>query len=94
MRRSRLGFNLGLMAAHRYPDLVKHSKEHQVLVRTLADFRNKFEAGLVDFTSPVMPFLEDWFVDHMMRMDKPMGEFILAARAPKQKAARGIMVPA
>jgi len=82
-----------LMTAYAYPDLVKHAKEHQVLIRTLIDFKKKFEAGAVGFTTPIIPFLEQWLLDHILRTDKPMGGYISAPQAAAQAAKLGRQAP-
>lgn len=74
------------MSANHYPDIAKHMKEHLILVRTLTDFKKKFEKGTVTFTPSIITFLEEWLTRHMIHMDKPMGKFVSSMAAARVAA--------
>jgi hemerythrin-like metal-binding protein len=78
-----------LMAATAYPGIANHIEEHKVLLRTIVEFERLHERGAVEFTPSIMGFLEEWLVTHMLRLDKPMGEYLRAADAKSTSGEDG-----
>ena len=70
---SHFAFEERLMDKHDYPLSVQHKKEHQDLVRTVGEFKTKFERGDAALTAEVMGFLRDWLAKHIMNSDKTFG---------------------
>jgi hemerythrin-like metal-binding protein len=71
-----------------YADLERHRKEHGDLLKTVGDFKEKFEKGSLTLSVEVMDFLRDWLKNHILKSDKAAFDAIAAAaRAPKQSAA-------
>ena len=70
---SHFAFEERLMEQHKYPLSPQHKAEHKELVRTVADFKRKFELGDAALTSDVMGFLRDWLSRHIMNSDKMFG---------------------
>ena len=67
-------FEERLMEKHKYPLSPQHKQEHQDLVKTVGEFKAKFEHGDVTLTSEVMSFLRDWLTKHIMNSDKMFGK--------------------
>lgn len=76
-----------LMVATRYPGIANHTKEHEMLLRTIVEFERMHQRGAVEFTRSIMGFLEEWLVTHMLRIDKPMGEYLRTADAKSTSGA-------
>ncbi|MGO8678160.1 MAG: bacteriohemerythrin [Limisphaerales bacterium] len=68
-----------LMADNPYPEGARHKDEHRKLIKTVGDFRTQFDQGAVALTVPVMTFLQDWLVNHILHTDKAMGRHLTAA---------------
>jgi len=60
----------GLMAQHGYSGTARHREIHADLVRQLAELVDKFQQGTTTLTLPVMNFLEEWLVHHIMGEDQ------------------------
>jgi hemerythrin-like metal-binding protein len=60
----------GLMAQHGYSGAARHRAIHADLVRQLAELVDKFQQGTATLTLPVMTFLEEWLVQHIMGEDQ------------------------
>jgi hemerythrin-like metal-binding protein len=60
----------GLMAQHGYSGMARHRQIHADLVRQLAELVDKFQQCSASLTLPVMTFLEDWLVQHIMGEDQ------------------------
>jgi hemerythrin-like metal-binding protein len=69
------------MAARPYPEAAHHREEHKKLTKTVIEFKAKFDQGTIALTVPVMTFLEDWLVNHILCSDKAMGQHLSAAAA-------------
>jgi hemerythrin len=67
-------FEERLMEKHKYPMSPQHRQEHKDLVKTVGEFKTKFEQGDAALTSEVMTFLRDWLTKHIMNSDKMFGK--------------------
>lgn len=67
-------FEERLMDKHKYPMSPQHKQEHKELVKTVGEFKAKFEKGDAALTSEVMTFLRDWLSKHIMNSDKMFGK--------------------
>ena len=67
-------FEERLMDKHKYPMSPQHKQEHKDLVKTVGEFKAKFEKGDAALTSEVMTFLRDWLSKHIMNSDKMFGK--------------------
>ena len=63
-----------LMDQHKYPMSPEHKQEHKDLVKTVLDFKAKFEKGDAALTAEIMTFLRDWLTKHIMNSDKKFGK--------------------
>jgi len=60
-----------LMEACNYPHIQSHIQVHKVLVGQVQSFMDSFIKKDTGFNPKVLRiFMEDWFVDHIMKMDK------------------------
>jgi len=66
-------FEEQLMEKYDYPLATQHRREHRDLVRTVVDFRTRYEQGEFPLTDEVMVFLRDWLSRHIMNSDKTFG---------------------
>jgi hemerythrin len=68
-----------IMCAIGYPELEEHRKLHFELVETLSVKSGYFEAGQIP-VSEIIDFLQDWFLEHTVEVDKEIGTFYLTQR--------------
>ena len=59
-----------LFAQYSYPDSVKHTQEHQDLVKKVLDFKDKYEKGRSSINMELMMFLKNWLIHHILGSDK------------------------
>ena len=59
-----------------YPETDQHKTIHKELVAKVIDFQKQFEAGASELEMPLMEFLKDWLVDHIMKTDKKYVPFL------------------
>lgn len=71
-----------------YAELDRHRKEHADLLKTVVDFKTKFDQGAMALSVDVMNFLREWLKTHILKSDKAAFEAITAA-ASKAKAPIG-----
>ncbi len=64
-----------------YAGLEKHKKEHAGLLKTVGDFKLKYEKGAVVLSVELMNFLRDWLKNHILKEDKAAADAIAAASA-------------
>jgi hemerythrin len=53
-----------------YPDLEAHHREHRRFLTTLAAFNRDFRNGSKDFGDPILVFIKDWTVHHILNEDR------------------------
>lgn len=61
-----------LMDLHKYPATADHKQQHKDLVKTVSDFKAKFDKGDAALTDDLMNFLRDWLTKHIMNTDKAL----------------------
>ena len=61
-----------------YPELERHKKLHEELVRQVTEILIKIKKGEVITAHELMGFLQRWLLDHIMAEDKKIGEFFFA----------------
>lgn len=71
-----------LMDQHKYPAVADHKQQHKDLVKTVTDFKAKFDKGDANLSTEIMNFLRDWLTKHIMNTDKAL------ARDLKQKGVQ------
>jgi hemerythrin len=68
-----------LMQQNRYPDIVAHKKEHELLTAKVVDFQRNFDAGRIGVGVEVMQFLSGWLQGHIRGTDKKYVPFLHAS---------------
>ena len=53
-----------------YPDLLRHRREHERLMREIFELHGRYERGLPDAAEEVMGFLKSWLLEHILGFDK------------------------
>jgi hemerythrin len=66
-----------LMRTYKYPGYAQHKVEHQTLVNRVADFRRKFEAGMLTDAHDLASFLMGWLEGHILGTDKKYGPYLI-----------------
>ena len=59
-----------------YPDLQAHVAEHDVFIRKAYALQTDFRNGKLAMTLPVMEFLKDWLINHILKTDKKYMPFV------------------
>jgi hemerythrin len=59
----------------KYPDSLKHKKEHTDFVQTVTKFKTGFDEGNTMLSVKVMNFLQTWLRNHIKSTDKKYGPF-------------------
>ena len=70
-----------------YAGLDKHKKEHADLLKTVTEFKAKYDKGAVALSVEVMHFLRDWLKNHIVKSDKEAADAISAAARGGAKPA-------
>lgn len=65
-----------LFDTYGYPETDQHKEIHKKLVEKVIDFQRQFEAGASELEMPLMEFLKDWLVNHIMQTDKRYVSFL------------------
>lgn len=68
-----------LMSKHGYPQATAHKSEHDKFIKSIVDFKNKFEAGSGVVTIEILTFLRDWLTNHIQKTDKALVAVLPAA---------------
>lgn len=73
-----------LMERHGYPELSAHAASHEYLLLELADFDEKI-AGMGKLFQ--LKLTRDWLLQHIIKDDLPLGEFLRQKQAEQQDKA-------
>lgn len=65
-----------LLAKVNYPELAAQKKEHAVFIQKVHELQTQQRAGSIALTVPVMEFLKDWLVNHILVNDKKYMAFV------------------
>jgi len=66
-----------LMAESSFPDSLNHTLAHQQLETQIADLLRQVDAGEPVFTLELVEFLRNWLLNHILSMDKKLGEHLV-----------------
>jgi len=66
----------GLFDRYGYPETEQHKKIHKDLVDKVLDFQKQYKAGASGLEMPLMEFLKDWLINHIMKTDKRYVSFL------------------
>jgi hemerythrin-like metal-binding protein len=67
-----------LLAAHAYPGLAAHKREHDLLGARVRDIQEAFEGGDQQAAVDLYDLLADWLKFHILGTDKAYAEFLRA----------------
>ena len=59
-----------LMQEYRYPDYTSHKREHDDLIKKIADFEHNFKFGKLPAGKEMMEVLKMWIMNHILKTDK------------------------
>jgi len=76
-----------LMAQHAYPGAAAHSAQHAELIRSVEASEADLRAGKPMVASKATLFLQSWLLEHIMRTDKKLAEFLLSKSAAAGRSA-------
>jgi len=65
-----------LFTRNGYPEELLHKKAHKHLVAQVVEFQQKFKSGISELDMPLLQFLKDWLVQHIMKTDKRYAKFL------------------
>lgn len=68
----------GLMQAHDYPGKSGHIAAHEDLKNTVIHLQNKYLGGKTAITLETIVFLNEWLVNHILKTDKHLADFLNA----------------
>ena len=76
-----------LMEAGRYPELLRHRREHEKLTEQIFELAEKYEVGDSEISFAVMQFLKHWLLDHILQEDKKIADHLRGSAIPEQWAS-------
>jgi|GEM_PF-3300305 hemerythrin-like metal-binding protein len=53
----------------KHPELLAQKQQHQVFLDKVSEFKTSFENGETALAVKMLPFLNDWFLNHIMKVD-------------------------
>ncbi len=75
-----------LMSISNYPDLKKHKQQHEHLIDIVKTYIAKYQEDPSASNYDLLFFLKKWLVEHIMKDDKAMGEYLVKAGSVKVKS--------
>jgi hemerythrin-like metal-binding protein len=57
------------LAEKKHPDVDIQVQQHKVFLSKVADFKRNFERGQLVVAATMLPFINDWFLNHVMTID-------------------------
>ncbi|WP_136524377.1 bacteriohemerythrin [Geomonas ferrireducens] len=70
------GTEEALMRAARYPAAKAHTAAHRTFIKSIHNFRDRFEAGESFVAIDVLVFLKDWLVAHIQNTDRSLAQYV------------------
>ncbi len=61
-----------------YPQADNHIRLHQLFVKKVADFEEKFNSNKLSLTLEVLDFLKTWLADHIKGADQSYAKYLKA----------------
>jgi hemerythrin-like metal-binding protein len=62
-----------LMREHTYSHSPSHQSEHKKFIKSIGDFKTKYESGDTTLSVSILTFLCDWLTHHIQESDKALG---------------------
>lgn len=67
-----------LMAKHGYPESPDHMAHHADLLKSVLALQTQFKSGKQVVSTPIIHFVRDWLIEHIMQTDKAFAGFLNA----------------
>ena len=65
-----------LLAKVNYPDLPAQKQEHAIFIQKVKELQIQQQTGKIALTVPVLGFLKDWLVNHILVSDKKYMQYV------------------
>lgn len=65
-----------LMVQYEYPGYMAHKEEHDQFKQQVAQFMKQQREGTLILSFPIMIFLKEWLISHVLTTDKQYGPFL------------------
>lgn len=75
-----------LMSISSYAGLKAHKKQHENLIEIVKSYIKKYNEDPNASSYDLLFFLKKWLVDHIMKDDKAMGDYLVKVGAAKTKS--------
>jgi hemerythrin-like metal-binding protein len=69
------------MIEYVYPSYSPQKEQHDFFVSKVKEFKARADAGQQRVAEEVLTFLRDWFLNHILKLDKELGRFLAAQGA-------------
>jgi hemerythrin len=53
----------------KHPDVDTQKQQHKVFLDKIAEFKRNFERGQTVVAATMLPFINEWFLNHVMKID-------------------------
>jgi hemerythrin len=67
-----------LFIEQKYPQTTVHLAQHEDFKRTIQALQNEYAAGKLGISIETMHFLKNWLNDHILKVDKLAGAFLVS----------------
>jgi hemerythrin len=70
------------MEDQNYPQLDKHSEEHDRFSKTVLEMQKEFSQGKLNLSIDILIFLKNWLTDHILKTDAEYGRYVASKGIP------------
>lgn len=78
---SHFRYEEGLMQQTGFGDFAEHQRQHDELMKTVNEVRERFSSGQIALSIEVMNFLKRWLVQHIQGADTKLGSHLSTQKA-------------
>jgi hemerythrin len=64
------------MIQYNYPGYIEHKLKHEEFAQRTLEWNKAIKNGQLSFTNEMLFLLKDWFEDHEINVDIPLGNFL------------------
>ena len=65
-----------MLAKVNYPELAIQRTQHTAFVKKLSELQTDYKNGKAAMTLPVLEFLNDWLLNHILKVDKKYESYV------------------
>jgi hemerythrin-like metal-binding protein len=76
--KSHFSYEESLLRLHAYPNLPTQNKEHVGFTQKVIEMQTNFKTGKSALGAPVLTFLSNWLVNHILKQDMAYKPFLAA----------------